>query len=100
PPPETYTLSLHDALPILGDLPLRDDEGEDRLRSQLLERGEPVTAVRRPESVGLADRDDRIQVAPRLVHRARELEDMRVGDVPLRSEEHTSELQSPYELVW
>src|SRR5207248_11358872 len=57
-PPEIYTLSLHDALPI-------SDDGKSPLRCST-----PVVRFRRP--------------TPR--H-------------PTRSEEHTSELQSPYDLV-
>src|SRR5207248_7064172 len=59
-PTEIYTLSLHDALPIL-------------LEREQLARGIGVTVDERR-------RDD-------------------VGEHPDRSEEHTSELQSPYDLV-
>src|SRR5688500_19651923 len=65
-PPENYTLSLHDALPIL-----RTPTG--RVESQ---RRQP----RRPSAH-----------APRMVFPGRA--------VHLRSEEHTSELQSPCNLV-
>src|SRR6266536_3090756 len=60
-PPEIYTLSLHDALPIL-----------DRPRPRSLR------AVRRRSAHQEVERDDRVD---------------------LRSEEHTSELQSRVDLV-
>src|SRR5437868_8608322 len=63
--PEIYTLSLHDALPICGDI-------ADALD-------------------GLADRLDR---ADRLFGRK-----LHVTDLAGRSEEHTSELQSRFDLV-
>src|SRR5947209_9999023 len=70
PPAEIYTLSLHDALPILLGLGPR--------------RGEPlaVAARRRPP-------------APRRRGRARRV----LAGERLRSEEHTSELQSRQYLV-
>src|SRR5437867_10146262 len=63
-PTEIYTLSLHDALPILAD-GVRDQMSEDLLHAP------------------------RVPLAGDI---ARELERH-------RSEEHTSELQSPYDLV-
>src|SRR3712207_8216661 len=73
---EIYTLSLHDALPILdGDE--RDQRGEDREEG---EEGDPAG-------------DDRHVVG--LVLGPGPLEDL----LPARSEEHTSELQSRQYLV-
>src|SRR5256885_12108274 len=69
---EIYTLSLHDALPISDDL-----------------RG----AARR-ESFAPRFVDDRLVLA---AVRAQELGE--VAESPVRSEEHTSELQSPCNLV-
>src|SRR5207249_10640594 len=64
-PPETYTLSLHDALPILGQHFLTDPRILSRIVDALdLEHGETV-----------------IEIGPG------------------RSEEHTSELQSRFDLV-
>src|SRR5205823_13733908 len=82
-PPATYTLSLHDALPIL---PVVGD-GRDRL--SLLDRRERVVA--------LADaRRDRVAQIPfamlLAIILARE-------SLAFRSEEHTSELQSLAYLV-
>src|SRR5207248_10233907 len=73
PPAEIYTLSLHDALPISAHL-------RRHLRSQA--PGEPAHPVR----------EDGGHRAVRRRHRARAAG----GE---RSEEHTSELQSPYDLV-
>src|SRR5207248_9384285 len=88
PPPATYPLSLHDALPIC----LRRDR-------------RPDGALRHPpERDVLAARADRLGQRAQVVRdehhdgiRGRLLEvlEERVG----RSEEHTSELQSPYDLV-
>src|SRR5207248_10732739 len=66
PTPDTYTLSLHDALPIYQRSRRRLDP-RDRARDE--RRG-----------------DERISGRRR-------------GEHPHRSEEHTSELQSPYDLV-
>src|SRR5438094_5323560 len=79
---QIYTLSLHDALPIsaLGgavELRQRHPAETDRLVEHT-GLSEPVLARRR------------VHDHQRLVRRPRELS---------RSEEHTSELQSPYELV-
>ena len=68
---------------LVGHLALRHHQREDRFRAQLLERSQPMAAVRRAEAVLLAHGDDGIEVAPRLVHRPRQLEHVRVGDVAL-----------------
>src|SRR5207248_9542634 len=69
-PPEIYTLSLHDALPICQRVRLADFDADD--------------------TAGL-DKED--AVGKRLEKNIRRLAD------GVRSEEHTSELQSPYDLV-
>src|SRR5256885_17032560 len=67
---EIYTLSLHDALPI------------SQVRTTLAEAEIPLAGVRIVDGSGLSTLD-------RLTARGRDL----------RSEEHTSELQSPCNLV-
>src|SRR5690606_41715427 len=83
PPPEIYTLSLHDALPIFGR-DLRFEEGKGPLMT-------PLTA----KDVGAMEgRDIHNTLAPvyETVSRLRR-------ELPRRSEEHTSELQSRENLV-
>src|SRR5690348_18393911 len=77
---EIYTLSLHDALPIYLCLAvdLRQPVGRDDLRGRAVAREHPVEHRLRDRA---ADRS--------VVDRSREP----------RSEEHTSELQSPVHLV-
>src|SRR5258708_33132958 len=75
---EIYTLSLHDALPIS----LISRGGGDRNESPLRRAFSSLLAARHPE------------------HRLRSLhEHDRARREPHRSEEHTSELQSPDHLV-
>src|SRR5256885_4134941 len=83
---EIYTLSLHDALPISGGRPEHVDpslgeplEAEDHLQQRGL-----------ADAVGPEDRGER----PRC-----DVEVDLVPEHPIRSEEHTSELQSPCNLV-
>src|SRR2546426_12540064 len=71
---EIYTLSLHDALPIYDQIGNKYDE---YARTATLKRAESYTFFR---MVG-------------------ELAGQRVLDLACRSEEHTSELQSPCNLV-
>src|SRR5207249_10628680 len=86
PPAPTYTLSLHDALPISAPWPRRqrrsvapDDAGEARHRTLRRRRRRParsrLPAPRRPSARVSPDRRE------------------------MRSEEHTSELQSRFDLV-
>src|SRR5690606_40740470 len=82
PPPEIYTLSLHDALPICGDHRLLP-RGVDRRRG----RGRGPSGTRRGRPArrrGAGDRPHRQRGGP-------------LGEP--RSEEHTSELQSREKLV-
>src|SRR5690348_17785552 len=82
---EIYTLSLHDALPIwimmaLGKSPARIDPGKVAIafgEERLVERGMQKEGVR--------------------LERIREI--MGLSEYEIRSEEHTSELQSPVHLV-
>src|SRR5207248_10163688 len=76
-PTEIYTLSLHDALPI-SENGAAEREGEG-------EAGQPSREPRRE----LED----VAVGPEAAEAGHE------RDPGARSEEHTSELQSPYELV-
>src|SRR5207248_5074017 len=93
-PTAIYTLSLHDALPIFAqtDLPqvlllalciaeqMRFDPANDEVHPILLEHLKPGTR-------GIAPVKDEGQQRSPLAHQ------------DARSEEHTSELQSPYDLV-
>src|SRR5207248_11445740 len=86
--PEIYTLSLHDALPIsVSRKQLHQLVANDRKR--FLELRRPV------EFVGIVEGPRRHagDQVRRVLHR------MRIGRWNLRSEEHTSELQSPYDIV-
>src|SRR3712207_8452612 len=74
---EIYPLSLHDALPICAG-------GED------VHRPDHVVLVGKPRG-----RRERVDDHPRVDHRV----DLRGADDPLRSEEHTPELQSRQYLV-
>src|SRR5207248_5621793 len=88
PPSETYPLSLHDALPILDDRDV-DDLAHDR--HELHEgRDDPAHDGHADGAHDLAQHLDGALL--------RDREALRLADVE-RSEEHTSELQSPYDLV-
>src|SRR5207248_10475171 len=84
PPPHTPTLSLHDALPIFEPYPDEILGVEDGYAS-------PESRYDMRESVELAFIAALQHLPPnqRAVH----------ASSTLRSEEHTSELQSPYDLV-
>src|SRR5207248_9312575 len=77
--PEIYTLSLHDALPISSR------RGQENVGRQ---RWLPLRAEKQFNSCGGSIEKGE----PRSV-------DLAVFRFPERSEEHTSELQSPYDLV-
>src|SRR5207248_8549928 len=93
PSPPPYTLSLHAALPILARAPLVLDRAH-RLPSLR-------DAIKAEHLNGLARRRALDACADEVVHRPHAAEMRaryeRVADP--RSEEHTSELQSPYDLV-
>src|SRR5207248_9394513 len=78
---EIYTLSLHDALPILSGGEKVDDERVINQARQIMEAG--ATGLIFGRNVWQRDHD----------------ESLRFVDKLRRSEEHTSELQSPYDLV-
>src|SRR5207248_8787372 len=80
---EIYTLSLHDALPILD----RQDVGR-RPDHRRLGRHQRILAGA-----------DGAQARGHCRHRQARGRDLRWAGERLRSEEHTSELQSPYDLV-
>src|SRR2546426_6957002 len=84
---EIYTLSLHDALPISRRGHVGVEEHDDP----------GVRAVDGPVVVGEAHHDEPRELAgSRVVEAQAALDD---GGRPQRSEEHTSELQSPCNLV-
>src|SRR5207249_12123926 len=87
-PPETYTLSLHDALPIFRE----SDAQLQRNGAVHLPDAARNTQRRRRET------PHRPAARPRESHPAavRSIRPKRVGE---RSEEHTSELQSRFDLV-
>src|SRR5207248_10169458 len=89
PPPQLSTLSLHDALPISREA--GEVVGTATLRRVQIDGRDEVEVGYRVAAawwgLGIAT-----EMAAALVDVARE----RLG---LRSEEHTSELQSPYDLV-
>src|SRR5207248_6892531 len=81
PPTDVYTLSLHDALPILRRRPPRGSRRALPVREWLL-RFRPRREPRRRDAVV-----------------AQAVDGTRPAQQRHRSEEHTSELQSPYDLV-
>src|SRR5207248_9839306 len=87
---EFYTLSLHDALPIFDSRERRPGPSGSQPRVSM-------PADHRPESSSPASSPWRgHQARPRRPKPARAT---RASSAALRSEEHTSELQSPYDLV-
>src|SRR5207248_11610776 len=92
PPTNTYTLSLHDALPISKELAkaetqrVRFRKNSDWLQAHIPE----VYAQHRGQCICIAGQELFVaDTAPQVIAMARKA----------RSEEHTSELQSPYDLV-
>src|SRR5207248_11548816 len=89
-PSYTYTLSLHDALPIYpnrlppGPLVQQVYKEEDRHGLDARGKRQRESAQRGPPAPKQVERQQ---------HECQHL------DIDLRSEEHTSELQSPYDLV-
>src|SRR5207249_11487252 len=89
PPTHTSTLSLHDALPILihEDVPLQPSaEPRDQPQTDRRVRASGGEFPREPLDVLEGRRDD-------------DHGERRDSHPPLRSEEHTSELQSRFDLV-
>src|SRR5690606_41274057 len=88
PTSQTYTLSLHDALPILRDERDRHAALPDDLA--VVEHELPGDAAQQRRLAGAVAADQRDPLAG---------VDREVGAVEQRSEEHTSELQSRENLV-
>src|SRR5207248_11411392 len=87
-PPPLHTLSLHDALPIYAD--------DRRPKGALVEREQVAREAHRERQDEQHDAHDPVQLARILIC----AEEERAAHVEEdRSEEHTSELQSPYDLV-
>src|SRR5207248_7810716 len=93
PPPAIYPLSLHDALPISHVVSGPEPGDAGTCQSAFLAR------LDRNEEAGLC-RHIRLQRRPRCRVGAGGQADLEVlRCFAVRSEEHTSELQSPYDLV-
>src|SRR5205814_7390659 len=96
PTPDTYTLSLHDALPICrGDFPLHNVAAEPIQNRYQIHKSTPqsdVCNIRAPDLIGSRDCQtaQQVRIDPMTWRRIRQ---------PRRSEEHTSELQSLRHLV-
>src|SRR5205807_5729322 len=98
PPPETYTLSLHDALPICVWAWLKLDR-----------KKQPVSVVMLADEASEFDFHGSLRKNAAPGPPAEQIDDMRARQKDwlrqswsrdgLRSEEHTSELQSPCNLV-
>src|SRR5205807_8569385 len=92
PPPEPYTLSLHDALPICRGADAGEQPGALRL-GQRHRNQHHIRRHRKERAFGEGDRS----------HDPEGMRLVRGVDTPIidtsRSEEHTSELQSPCNLV-
>src|SRR5207248_9357193 len=89
---QSYTLSLHDALPI--SRLLRDDGLDFRYVVVGHDAGDRAEAERRVSALGLSDVVSFVGGVP-----ASEVAGWYASADVYRSEEHTSELQSPYDLV-
>src|SRR5207248_10767345 len=84
PPTENYTLSLHDALPILN-IDVRGQTAFKAIHDPIIHH-----IIHPAMAAGLAR-----HLTGRIPERVR----WRARPAAMRSEEHTSELQSPYDLV-
>src|SRR5205807_10516636 len=99
PPPVIYTLSLHDALPISGEVVPIELEYDIRSAAPPWESGSLLEVAGR---VLATQEEGDLMGGPRFEQLFRATGALRVGDdeySPTRSEEHTSELQSPCNLV-
>src|SRR5205823_12624629 len=93
--PHIYTLSLHDALPILAHLDVLEHRRPAHERREAAAQRPVPEGDGRPEGVP----EERVEIAERGAHgEAGPLLEADVGE-ELRSEEHTSELQSLAYLV-
>src|SRR5207248_11495770 len=97
--PQLYTLSLHDALPIfrhdVWDLDFPAAPNLVRVKRD----GRMVDAVAQVTKTGYVFVLDRRTGAPLFPIQERPVPASPLDGEQLRSEEHTSELQSPYDLV-
>src|SRR5207248_5945037 len=95
-PPHTLPLSLHDALPIFAIAQAK--AGDHKAAQATLQEMRRIADLLRnlPFGKGPASRQASGRVRGQLA-----VMQVRLGDLAgaLRSEEHTSELQSPYDLV-
>src|SRR5207248_9823163 len=95
PPPATYTLSLHDALPICSkgfrtpDASDKTEGGETNLNLKTVQRMLPL----------VQQIVDDILASQKALRHLQPEEEALDRKKRVRSEEHTSELQSPYDLV-
>src|SRR5205807_9463456 len=93
PSPYIYTLSLHDALPILDFFKEKYPQVEFETWTTRMAKGEVIDETGRRVDQQTAYR------AGACIYYYRELEDEKIIPYVERSEEHTSELQSPCNLV-
>src|SRR5207248_10885524 len=94
---QLYTLSLHDALPISLGLASDARRNVRQFSRGMLQRaGLAQALVNDPELLILDEPTSALDPAARVAVRELLLESRQAGK---RSEEHTSELQSPYDLV-
>src|SRR5207244_11938700 len=97
PPTHTHTLSLHDALPILPPTLAQDPSFVERFAREATLSAE----LRHPNIVAIHDFGEEEgfhYIVMELVEGV-SLRDLIKAQGPMRSEEHTSELQSPDHLV-
>src|SRR5690606_42037368 len=94
PPPDTYTLSLHDALPILRDPQKVADDVRDGYVTEEVARKTYGVVL----NDGQVDEDATQQIRNE-IRRNRLGQDLAREVLAARSEEHTSELQSRENLV-
>src|SRR5207248_6342994 len=88
PPTYTSTLSLHDALPISGHVTALIGTVETRVAGTVLDSARTTPEAPDLQALFAGAREKGVTAAV-----------MEVSSHALRSEEHTSELQSPYDLV-
>src|SRR5699024_11819203 len=98
-PPYTSTLSLHDALPIYSCI--QADSWSELKMSNCPWRSDPTESILKTPSIGTSSRFARFAqaVEPRIPTSSPLTKTNRIGCSSWRSEEHTSELQSRFDLV-
>src|SRR5207248_9749588 len=99
-PPHTYPLSLHDALPIWpeGAGPIRAVRRSRATARPCAARSDHRRRRRFVREASSRTRETRRRAASRDLREC-EARSPTSAATPTRSEEHTSELQSPYDLV-